>query len=106
VLALGAEHFPNQNVGVYGHVNLIDAKISPDPSTVGFGLQGGTAGLVRSPDRMAPQTAPKIRQDPTRERGVEDDRAKDERTECADTLFPGETERQPASGGLRREPDE
>jgi hypothetical protein len=45
MLALGAEHFLNQNVGVYGHVNLIDAKISPDPSTVGFGLQGGTAGL-------------------------------------------------------------
>src|SRR5688500_9944219 len=44
-LALGAEHFFNQNVGVYGHVNLLDAKLSPDPSTVGFGLQGGVAGL-------------------------------------------------------------
>jgi hypothetical protein len=45
IIALGAEHFFNQNVGVYGHVNLIDAKLSPSPSTVGFGLQGGTAGL-------------------------------------------------------------
>ena len=44
-LAFGAEHFFNQNVGVYGHVNLLDAKLSPDPSTVGFGLQGGTAGI-------------------------------------------------------------
>ena len=44
-LALGAEHFFNQNVGVYGHVNLLDAKLSPAPSTLGFGLQGGTAGL-------------------------------------------------------------
>jgi len=45
ILAFGAEHFFNQNVGVYGHVNLLDAKLSPDPSTVGFGLQGGTAGI-------------------------------------------------------------
>jgi hypothetical protein len=45
ILALGAEHFFNQNVGVYGHVNLLDTKLSPSPSTVGFGLQGGTAGL-------------------------------------------------------------
>ena len=44
-LAFGAEHFFNQNVGVYGHVNLVDAKLSPDPSTLGFGLQGGTAGI-------------------------------------------------------------
>lgn len=44
-LAFGAEHFFNQNVGVYGHVNLLDTKLSPEPSTVGFGLQGGTAGL-------------------------------------------------------------
>ena len=45
ILAFGAEYFFNPNVGVYGHVNLLDAKISPDPSTVGFGLQGGTAGV-------------------------------------------------------------
>jgi len=45
IIALGAEHFFNQNVGVYGHVNLLDTKLSPAPSTVGFGLQGGTAGL-------------------------------------------------------------
>ena len=45
IIALGAEHFFNQNVGVYGHVNLLDTKLSPSPSTVGFGLQGGTAGL-------------------------------------------------------------
>ena len=44
-LAFGAEHFFNQNVGVYGHVNLVDAKLSPSPSTFGLGLQGGTAGL-------------------------------------------------------------
>jgi len=45
ILAAGAEYFFNQNVGVYGHVNLLDTKLSPAPSTVGFGLQGGTAGL-------------------------------------------------------------
>src|SRR5205085_161385 len=31
-LAAGGEHFFNQNVGVYGHVNLLDAKLSPEPS--------------------------------------------------------------------------
>lgn len=45
VLSAGAEHFFNQNVGVYGHVNLLDATVSPSPSTVGFGLQGGVAGI-------------------------------------------------------------
>jgi hypothetical protein len=45
VLALGAEHFFNQNVGVYGHVNLVDAKLSPAPSTTGFGLQGAGIGV-------------------------------------------------------------
>jgi hypothetical protein len=45
ILAFGAEHFFNQNVGVYGHVNLLDAMLSPSPSTVGFGLQGGVAGI-------------------------------------------------------------
>ncbi len=44
-LALGAEHFFNQNVGVYGHVNLVDAKLSPDPSTTSFGLQGAAVGI-------------------------------------------------------------
>jgi hypothetical protein len=45
ILAAGGEYFFNPNVGVYGHVNLLDAKLSPSPSTVGFGLQGGTAGV-------------------------------------------------------------
>jgi len=45
VMAVGAEHFFNENIGIYGHVNLIDAKLSPEPSTLGLGLQGGTAGL-------------------------------------------------------------
>jgi hypothetical protein len=45
ILAFGAEHFFNQNVGIYGHVNLLDALISPSPSTIGFGLQGGVAGV-------------------------------------------------------------
>jgi hypothetical protein len=45
VLAAGGEYFFSPNVGVYGHVNLLDAKLSPTPSTVGFGLQGGVAGV-------------------------------------------------------------
>jgi|GEM_PF-1066858 len=45
ILAFGGEHFFNQNVGIYGHVNLVDAGLSPSPSTVGFGLQGATAGV-------------------------------------------------------------
>lgn len=45
ILAVGAEHFFNQNVGIYGHVNLVDAKLSPTPSTTDFGLQGATAGV-------------------------------------------------------------
>jgi hypothetical protein len=44
-LAIGGEHFFNQNVGVYGHVNLVDAKLSPSPSTTDFGLQGAKAGI-------------------------------------------------------------
>jgi hypothetical protein len=44
-LAAGAEHFFNQNVGIYGHVNLVDAKLSPTPSTTDFGLQGATVGV-------------------------------------------------------------
>jgi len=45
VLAAGAEHFFNQNVGVYGHINLVDAKLSPSPSTTNFGLQGAGVGI-------------------------------------------------------------
>jgi hypothetical protein len=45
LLSSGAEHFLNQNVGVYGHVDLIDSKLEPAPSTAEFGLLGGTAGL-------------------------------------------------------------
>jgi len=45
VLAFGAEHFFNQNVGIYGHVNLVDAKLSPAPSTTNFGLQGAAVGV-------------------------------------------------------------
>jgi len=44
-LALGGEHFFNQNVGVYGHVNLLDAKLSPSPSVVKAGLRGGVVGV-------------------------------------------------------------
>jgi hypothetical protein len=44
-VAAGAEHFFNQNVGVYGHVNLVDAKLSPSPSTTEFGLQGAAVGI-------------------------------------------------------------
>jgi len=44
-LAVGAEHFFNQNVGIYGHLNLVDAKLSPSPSTTSFGLQGATVGV-------------------------------------------------------------
>ncbi len=44
-MSIGAEHFFNQHVGVYGHVDLIDAKLEPEPVTTGFGLQGGTAGV-------------------------------------------------------------
>ena len=43
--AFGAEHFFNQNVGIYGHINLVDAKLSPSPSTTDFGLQGATVGV-------------------------------------------------------------
>ncbi|MEP7219701.1 MAG: hypothetical protein ABI876_12335 [Bacteroidota bacterium] len=45
ILAAGAEHFFNQNVGIYGHVNLVDAKLSPTPSTTEFGLQGAAVGV-------------------------------------------------------------
>lgn len=45
ILAFGGEHFFNQNVGIYGHINLVDAGLAPSPSTVGFGLQGGVAGV-------------------------------------------------------------
>ena len=44
VLALGAEHFFNQNVGIYGHVNLVDMTVT-EPTFTGFGLQGGIAGV-------------------------------------------------------------
>ncbi len=44
-LALGAEHFFDQNVGIYGHVNLVDAKLSPSPSSTQFGLQGAAVGV-------------------------------------------------------------
>ena len=44
-LSFGGEHFFNQNVGVYGHVNLVEAKLSPDPSLVQAGLRGGVVGV-------------------------------------------------------------
>ena len=44
-LALGGEHYFNQNVGIYGHVNLLDAKFSPDPAVVKAGLRGGVVGV-------------------------------------------------------------
>ncbi len=45
ILAAGGEYFFSPNVGVYGHVNLLDTKLSPAPSTISFGLQGGAAGV-------------------------------------------------------------
>jgi hypothetical protein len=44
-LAFGGEHFFNQNVGMYGQVNLLDAKLSPNPSVVNVGLRGGVVGV-------------------------------------------------------------
>lgn len=47
-LALGGEHFLSQNVGVYGHVNLLDAMLAGGPNddvTVDTGLLGGTVGV-------------------------------------------------------------
>jgi hypothetical protein len=47
-LGFGGEHFFNQNVGIYGMVNLLDAKVAggavSDP-TFDIGLLGGTAGV-------------------------------------------------------------
>jgi hypothetical protein len=46
-LAFGAEHFFDQNVGIYGHVNLVNALVSGGgrPATTEFGLQGATVGV-------------------------------------------------------------
>jgi hypothetical protein len=48
-LAFGAEHFFNQNVGIYGHVNLVKAQLAPNtdeqPATTQIGLQGGIVGV-------------------------------------------------------------
>lgn len=44
-VAAGGEYFFNQNVGVYGHVNLVDAKLGPEPITAEFGLRGGVVGV-------------------------------------------------------------
>ncbi len=48
-LAFGAEHFFNQNVGIYGHVNLVKAQLAPNtdaqPATTSIGLQGGIVGV-------------------------------------------------------------
>jgi len=59
-LSFGGEHFFNQNVGIYGHVTLLDAKLAgqheewdPAGNTVrrvsdtqfGIGLLGATAGV-------------------------------------------------------------
>jgi hypothetical protein len=46
--AIGGEHFFNENVGVYGHVNLLDAMLAGgenDEVTVDGGLLGGTVGV-------------------------------------------------------------
>ena len=47
-LSFGGEHFFNQNVGIYGMVNLLDAKVAggamAEP-TFNMGLLGGTAGV-------------------------------------------------------------
>ncbi len=44
-LAAGGEYFFNPNVGVYGHVNLVDAQLSPEPIHANFGLRGGVVGV-------------------------------------------------------------
>jgi hypothetical protein len=47
-LAFGAEHFFNQNVGIYGHVNLLNSLLAggarPQP-TLDVGLLGAAAGV-------------------------------------------------------------
>jgi hypothetical protein len=46
--AIGGEHFFNENVGVYGHVNLLDAMVAGganDDVVVDGGLLGGTVGI-------------------------------------------------------------
>jgi len=47
-LGFGGEHFFNQNVGLYGQVTVIDAKLAggaqPDP-TFNLGLLGATVGV-------------------------------------------------------------
>lgn len=55
-LAFGAEHFFNQNVGIYGHVNLLEALLAGEKTIferegaaanaeLRIGLLGGTAGV-------------------------------------------------------------
>lgn len=44
-LAAGAEHFFSEDFGMYGHVNLISAVLSPAPVTTGLGLQGAVVGI-------------------------------------------------------------
>jgi hypothetical protein len=46
--AFGGEHFFNENVGVYGHVNLLNALVAggeTDEVEVDGGLLGGTVGV-------------------------------------------------------------
>lgn len=44
-LATGAEHFFSQNVGVYGHVNLLYSVLHPAPTTIDLGLLGAVFGV-------------------------------------------------------------
>jgi hypothetical protein len=44
-IAAGAEYFFSQNVGIYGHVNLMHAVIHPTPTSTDFGLIGSVFGL-------------------------------------------------------------
>jgi len=47
-LAVGGEHFFNDNVGVYGHVNLLDAMLAGGVNNdvvIDGGLLGGTVGI-------------------------------------------------------------
>ena len=44
-LAAGTEHFFSQNLGLYGHINLFNAVLSPAPSTFSLGLIGAVAGM-------------------------------------------------------------
>jgi hypothetical protein len=44
-LAGGAEYFFSQNVGIYGHVNVLHTVLHPAPNTLNLGLLGAVFGV-------------------------------------------------------------